>query len=226
MTIESPEERDMAVAEIVRKALEIDPSFSAEAYRELSAESAEKPQLLEEGARRLLARSEAEALAWADLLGTDVDAAKGVIAEVLAESDPLHAVKVLVDSGISLEDPNGSAVMVIQHWGASAPEAAATWAVSVNAGESRKAAIKAIAPQWMMADSKAATDWMATLDDSNVRQEVSHAMAEALVGNPEFINQSILQYADPKIRADLEQQVRQLRLDTESEPEAEAEPER
>jgi hypothetical protein len=83
--------------------------------------------------------------------------------------------------------------------------------------ESRKVAIKAVASQWIMSDSKAAMDWMGNLADLRIRKEVSQAMAESLVGNPEFINDSILQNGDPQIREELEQQIDQLQLDAETE---------
>ena len=63
-------DRDQALAEVAKKALESAPDMAAEIIRELSPGAAEKEALMEAYIRHLLEEEKSdEALAWADSLG-------------------------------------------------------------------------------------------------------------------------------------------------------------
>ncbi len=217
MRIDSPDERDLAIAEVVKSALEIDPALSAEAFQQLTTDSALRADLLLECSYRLMARSPDEALAWADLMvsSTDIDAAKSAISSLLAETDPLRAMEIVSSSGISADDPNNPMTGVLQTWAATAPQDAASWALAVTSAESRELALKAVASQWLMADSQAAIAWLSSQNQPARRYEVTHALAESLVGIPEPIREEFLQSANAQVRGELEAQMEQITREAE-----------
>lgn len=217
MTIESPEARDQSLAAVARNSLKLAPAFSAEAIKQLSADSGEKTALLRYCAKTLMERNPDEALTWAASLGSDKDiaAAKAEIALVLMASDLAAAIKLISPSAIAESAADGAAVQVIRQWTSDAPEDAAAWVVKFPPGDSRNAGIQTVASRWVIADSEAATTWMAALDNEAARKAASRAMAEALGQQPPFIREALLEPADPAIRADLEQQLNQIKQEQE-----------
>ena len=212
MKIESPEARDQALAKVARDALELAPELSSEAIGRLSANSVEKAGLLQDCATCLAAQSPDDALAWAASLGSakDLAAAKAEIALVLVDSDPQRAVKLIAASDLADGESNGAAAQVLRRWTSNAPADAAAWVLKFPPGDSRKAGVKAVASQWIIADSQAASSWMGTLRNDPIRKEATRAMAEALVGQPSPIRDALLESAVPDLRSELIQQAGQV----------------
>ncbi len=204
----SPEARAEIIAEVAWNALEIDPALAREAFLQLSADHPQKILLIQQFAMRLAEQSPDEALAWADTLASEreIAAAKGQIALVLAESDPLRAANLLSESGIVGREFDVAVVQVLQRWAAkSAPDAAA-WAISFPPGPARTAGLSLIVPQWAKTDTAAVFIWMQELHDEALRKEALLAMEMALLQQPQDLREAWLQHADSQTRIELEAQ--------------------
>jgi hypothetical protein len=214
LKIESPDDRDQALAAVVRDALEVAPDISAEAFKHLSPASAGKQALLQSCAKQLIGKSPEAALAWADSLGEarDVLSAKAQAIRLLGESDPARAVKLLSGAGFEIGKPPGSfiATTTVRRWAAKSPADAAAWAIGLPPDGSRKVAIRAAVSEWIKNDSPATLAWMAGIDDDALRQEASHAVAENLVRTPPSMREAMLESAAPALRGELERQVEEI----------------
>lgn len=178
--IQSPEEREKAVAEVAWNALELDPELAREAFSQLTPDSGETVRLIQHSAMRLAESDPAGAMKWADTLGTEkeIAAAKCQIALVLAESEPLRAADILSESGIQGREFDVAAVQVLQRWAAKSPPDAAAWVAAFPAGDARSAGIKEVVSRWLERDAAAVFTWKADLADASVRNEVLTALVE------------------------------------------------
>ena len=213
MKIEAPDERDRALAVVVRDAIKISPDISAEAFNHLSADSVEKMPLLQLCTKVLVEQNVDEALAWVAKLESekDIAATKAKIAMILVDSDPVRAVNLAPDTGFGgTKTGVGVSGIVLSRWASKAPSAAAAWAISCPPGEQRKTGIKAVVSRWIQSDSQAAFSWMAKLNNDSDRKEVSRAMAEALVQTLPPFRDSMLASADSAIRSEIQQQMDQI----------------
>lgn len=176
----SQEEREKAIADIVWDALELDPALAREAFSQLTPDSAETIRLIQHSAMRLAESDPAEAMKWADSLGTEkeIAAAKCQIALVLAENEPLRAAGILSESGVEGREFDVAAVQVLQRWAAKSPPDAAEWVAAFPAGAARPAGIKEVVSRWLGSDAEAVFAWKAHLEDSTVRNEVVSALVE------------------------------------------------
>ena len=206
------EARDQALAEVVGNALESAPDIASAAFGQLAVDSAIRMQTISQMAIFFGRKDPAEALAWADLLGSaaEIAAAKGEIALILAEEDPVRAVNVLLGPGVPKGELDEAKVEVIRQWAGKAPTDAATWVLNLPAGDARRAGIEAVASRWLETDAAAAFAWLAASTNQSVRAEVSRAMAQALAAQPGFIREGLMENADAAIRGTLEQQVKQI----------------
>lgn len=214
--IQTPAEREKAIAQVAWNALELDPELAREALQQLSADSAGRIRLIQHFAMRLAERNPDEALAWAATAGTELEiaAAHGQIALVISNTDPERAANILSESGVAGHGFDVAAVQVLQRWASqSAPEAAA-WVVVFPAGKAREAGIRTVVSQWAAKDAKSAFAWMATLEDEALRRETALAMAVALNRQTEDIRNAWLQHADPATRSAIEQQKDQAMRET------------
>lgn len=207
MKLESSEARDQALAGIVRDALQSAPALSAEAFRNLSAKSSEKPQLLKYCVKLMVERGLDEALEWAASLDQDKDAAKIEIAVVVAESDPGGAGDILSANGVDLGKNKDGFDHVVQNWVSNSPSDAAQWAFSIPAGESRQIAIRSVVSLWLMTDSQSAFSWISDLKVKSGRDEASQAIVKFLSDVPPPSRESILESADESLRSELEGQL-------------------
>jgi len=202
--LESPEEREKAVAEVAWNALELDPVLAREAFALLSPDSTEKIRLIQHSAMRLAESDLDGALKWADTLGTEKEtaAAKCQIALVLAESEPLRAANILSESGIEGREFDVTAVQVLQRWAAKSPPDAAAWVVAFPPGAARSAGIKEVVSRWLQADAPAVFSWKGKLADASVGKDVDSALMEISAEQPG--QASWLQHADPVTRSAIE----------------------
>jgi hypothetical protein len=204
----SPEARAEIIAEVAWNALEIDPALARETFLQLSADHPQKILLIQQFAMRLAEQNPDEALAWADTLASEreIATAKGQIALVLAESDPLRAANLLSESGSVGREFDVAVVQVLQRWAAkSAPDAAA-WAISFPPGPARTAGLSLIVPQWAKTDTAAVFIWMQEPHDEALRKEALLAMEMALLQQPQDLREAWLQHADSQPRSELEAQ--------------------
>ena len=215
LALEASEARDQALAQVVRDAFELAPEIAAEAFGQLAVDSAERMKTIRCLAELHARKNPDEALAWADSLGsaTEITAAKNEIALVFAETYPSRAAKILLETGISSGEPAETKVEVIRHWAGIAPKDAVTWALSLPPGDARSVGIETVVSQWLQADSTAAFAWLAALTNQSAINEVTRAMAQALVALPGFIRETLIVDTDPAIRSELQQQVDQI-IDT------------
>ena len=210
--LETPEERDKALTEVGRNALESAPDIVAEAIRELPLGSPEAAELIQACVANLMKRSPDEASAWADSLKDDSlkRQAREEIAVLLVESEPERAIQMLANSNETTGEIGPALEQVLQVWTGRAPKDAAVWASRLPAGESRNAGIKTVVSQWVQTDPAASTSWVKSLSDPKLRQGAVRGMAESLQGLPPFIRDSMLEPADPGIRSEIEGQIQEL----------------
>ncbi len=205
--IESPEEREKALALIAWNAMEINPEEASKAFMQLTVGSVEKIRLIKHYAMRLTERDLEEALRWAASIGNEqeIAAANGQIALVLAETDPHRAANFLSESGIAGRDLDVAVVQVVQRWAAKSPREAAAWVETFPPGEARKSGIVHVVSQWTTADAPAAFAWLSTIQKEDVRKEAFLAMEETILQQPATTRTAWLQHADAQLQAELEQ---------------------
>ena len=204
--IESPKERNQALAEAIWATLELDPELALEGFQKLIGESDEKNQLIQHFAMRLAEKNVEEATKWASALPTEQEQslAFGNIALVLAEQEPERAAKLLSDSGVAGRDFDVAVVQVVQRWAATSPVQAAEWVMLFEASDARKAGLKSVASVWAQNDPQGAFTWISTIKDSSIREEAAVGMAEAIREQPESRQDELLQLAPPEVKANFE----------------------
>jgi len=210
--IESAEERDQALAEIALDAFESEPEIAAAAFKQMTTDSEARMPLIQQYAMLYVAQDPQKALTWADSLGSEkeIDAAKELIVHSLHEADLAGAAKHLAKAGLANAGPESPIMYVLERWTADAPADAAAWVVTFPASESRSVVVGNVASQWVVADPQAALSWLAELANPAVRNDASHAMAEALAKQPPAERETMLESADPAVRTELEEQVAQI----------------
>ncbi len=208
-------DREKAIAEVAWSALETDPALSEEAFLKLPRDRPERLRLIEHHAMRVAERDPEEALAWADGLESEQEtaAAKGMIALVLAETDPLGAANLLSESGIAGRDFDVALVQVIQRWAGKSPSDAAAWVATFPPGPAREPGIGVIAGSWLPRDPEATFAWFGGLRDPVVRQEAAQALQGIILQQPEDVRMAWLEHADAGLRDELERQSGQALLD-------------
>jgi hypothetical protein len=201
--IESPEERNHALEEVVWDAMELDPQLASEGFLKLTPGSEEKNRLIQHYAMRLAEQSLDEGIKWAATLHGEKEQslAYDSIALVLAESEPERAAQMLSESGVAGRDFDVAVVQVLQRWAALAPEGAAAWVVLFDAGEARSAGLKAVVGTWSRSDPQGALTWLGNLQNPAIHQEAVNGMAETLLEMPEGSQDEILRLATPEIRS-------------------------
>ena len=227
--IKIPEDRDKALVECAKEALEINPNAVAEIIRLLSADHPERVLLLKAMIARLMVEDPSAATQWAATLESEKERALagGEIALHTAATDPARAAELLAASGISGREFDEVAVQVLQNWATETPADAAAWVLRFPQGASRETAVKTVVSRWVQGDAEAAFSWIGTLKSPAVRKETTRSLAFALIDNPDPVRDAMLEHADPAMRSDLEQQIGQIKEETrdKSEPEPEPEPE-
>lgn len=208
----APAERDKAIVEVARAAMEINHGMVAEAIRQLSADHPERALLIKEMVVRLMEEDPNAATAWVATLESPKDRALGgaEIALRVSTTDPARAARLLAESGISGSGFDAVAAQVLDNWTIQTPTDAAAWVLRFPAGTSRDSAVKTVVTRWVQSDPGAAFSWMSQLNNPAVRKETSRTMAAVLVGNPAPVRASMLEQADPALRTDLEQQIGQI----------------
>lgn len=206
--IESPAEREKAIARIAWNAIETESEIAHEAFRQLPPGSSEKIRLIQHYALRLAEQDPGEALAWADQITDEGErsAAIGQVAVALAETEPRRAAEMLSESGIVGRDFDVAVVQVIQRWAAQSAPDAAGWVTSFPPGEVRTAGIKVIAERWLAGDSKGAFDWLGGMQDEQLRNETARAMEGVILQQPQETRDAWLQHTNYEIRNELDEQ--------------------
>jgi hypothetical protein len=222
-------DRDQAIAEVAKKALESAPDMAAEIIRELSPSTAEKHALVEAYIQKLLEEEKSdEALAWADSLGDarDIASAKGLIMLMLAQEHPEQAAVLLPASDFTATGASPAAEQVLQTWVAKSPLDAVAWATRLPAGEARAAGYKVVLSQWLNSDSQTALSWVGSQANPQVRREVVGTVIGNMLELPDPIRSFLLEPASPALRAEIEQGIAEATRQTEvAEPTPEPEQE-
>jgi hypothetical protein len=221
--IEDVEERELALADIAVQACESAPSISSEALSHLPAGGEVRASVIARIVAVLLERNAEEALDWAQTLPfkDDTALAREEIAAALSESDPERAAKLVMETSKDHQEPSEAAVMVLQTWASTAPQAAADWVAKLPPGPARESGIKAIASVWMSSDAKAVLAWVGGIRHEETKKEYTRGLIGALSEIPEPIREVYLQEVDPALREALLIQIQE----TQKEREAKAEPE-
>jgi hypothetical protein len=214
----SGEERERRLAEWVWDAFELDPELAAQGFAQLAPGSEEKNRLLQHFAMRLSELDSEQATAWAASLGTDEERslAFGRIALALSDEDPEGAARLLSDSGVAGRDFDVAVFQVVESWSNTAPENAAAWVASFDAGETRQAGMKAVTGTWLALDPAACVAWISTLQDETVRDEAINGYAEAVLQQPPAVRQTLLPHASPAMRSRFEELERRAREEEEN----------
>lgn len=204
--IESPQERNHALEEVVWDAMELDPQLASEGFLKLTPGSEEKNRLIQHYAMRLAEQSLDEGIQWAATLHGEKEQslAYDSIALVLAESEPERAAQLLSESGVAGRDFDVAVVQVLQRWAALAPEGAAGWVMLFAAGEARSAGLKAVVGTWSRSDPQGALTWLGNLQNPAIHQEAVNGMAETILEMPEGSRDELLRLATPEIRSRFE----------------------
>lgn len=203
----SAEERNRKLAEWIWEAWELDPELAREGLDKLTPGSEERNRLIQHHAMQLAEGDLEEAKSWASSLGTDEDKsiAFGRIALVISEKDPEGAARLLSDSGVAGREFDVAVVQVVQRWAGAAPASAADWVVRFDNSETRKAGLKAITSSWMTIDPEASLSWISSLGDEGMRQEAISGYAEAVLEQPDMIQDEMLRSASPEMQTRFEE---------------------
>lgn len=206
VTIQSPQEREQALQEIVWNAIEIDPDLAQEAFLQMTPGSEEKNQLIQHFAMTLAGENHEAAMQWASGLKNDQEKALALnsIALVLSENDPVKAAQILLDSGVAGRDLDVAVVQVIQRWADISPTDAAAWVQLFDSGEARKAGLKAIISTWIRADPRGTMSWISSLQRPEIYQDATLGMAETIFDLPVSEQEEMLKIAAPEVRAHFE----------------------
>lgn len=220
------EERESALAEVAKKALESAPDLAAEIIVAMSAGGDEKKSLIAAYIQKLMEEGKTdEAVTWADSLGDEVDIgiARSVIAQSLVSTDPEKAADMLSASSFSTVGIDPTAEQVLESWIATNPTQAAAWVSRLPAGEARGAGLKSLISTWINMDSGNAFSWVATQRNTIIREEAVEAVVAALIGQPEPIRNIQLETADKDFQQEIGQRIAELTPAPEPEPEPETE---
>jgi len=206
VAIQSLQEREQALQEIVWNAIEIDPDLAQEAFLQMTPGSEEKNQLIQHFAMTLAGENHETAMQWASGLKNDQEKALAFnsIALVVSENDPLKAAQILSDSGVAGRDLDVAVVQVIQRWADISPRDAAEWVQLLDSGEARQAGLKAIISKWIRADPRGTMSWIISLQRPEIYQDATLGMAETIFGLPKSEQEEMLQIAAPEVRAHFE----------------------
>ena len=206
VAIQSLQEREQALQEIVWNAIEIDPDLAQEAFLQMTPGSEEKNQLIQHFAMTLAGENHEAAMQWASGLKNDQEKALALnsIALVLSENDPAKAAQILSDSGVAGRDLDVAVVQVIQRWADISPTDAATWVQLFDSGEARQAGLKAIISTWIRVDPLGTMNWISSLQRPEIYQDATLGMAETIFGLPKSEQEEMLQIAAPEVRAHFE----------------------
>lgn len=204
--IESPEQRNKALEEVIWNSLELAPELAQEGFRKLAPGSEEKKRLIQHFAMRQAEDALPDAISWASTLDTDLEKSLAFdsIALVLAESDPLRAAQMLSESGVAGRDFDVAVVQVVQRWAAISAADAAAWVVLFEPGEARRAGLKEVVAVWSRANPEGTLSWMDSLQDPAIHQEAVSGMAQTILELPEDGRHDLLQFATPEIRSSFE----------------------
>lgn len=206
VAIQSLQEREQALQEIVWNAIEIDPDLAQEAFLQMTPGSEEKNQLIQHFAMTLAGENHETAMQWASGLKNDQEKALAFnsIALVVSENDPLKAAQILSDSGVAGRDLDVAVVQVIQRWADISPRDAAAWVQLFDSGEARQAGLKAIISTWIRADPRGTMSWISSLQRPEIYQDATLGMAETIFDLPKSEQEEMLQIAAPEVRAHFE----------------------
>jgi hypothetical protein len=206
VAIQSLQEREQALQEIVWNAIEIDPDLAQEAFLQMTPGSEEKNQLIQHFAMTLAGENHEAAMQWAAGLKNDQEEALALnsIALVLSENDPVKAAQILLDSGVAGRDLDVAVVQVIQRWADISPTDAAAWVQLFDSGEARQAGLKAIISTWIRADPRGTMSWISSLQRPEIYQDATLGMAETIFDLPKSEQEEMLQIAAPEVRAHFE----------------------
>ncbi|RYD19877.1 MAG: hypothetical protein EOP88_17295 [Verrucomicrobiaceae bacterium] len=212
------EERDQRLAEWVWEAYELDPELAKEGFAQLAPGSEERNRLLQHVAMRLAELDPEQASTWAASLETDEEKslAFGRIALALAEEHPEDAARLLSESGVEGRDFDVAVFQVIESWSSTAPENAAAWVASFDAGDTRQAGLRAVTGTWLPQDPATCVAWISSLQDETVRKEAINGYAEAVLQQPPAIRQTLLSHALPAMRSRFEELERRAREEEEN----------
>lgn len=204
--IESAQERNHALEEVVWDAMESDPQLAAEGFFKLTPGSEEKNRLIQHYAMRLVEQSLDDAIKWTATLANEQEQSLAYdnIAIVLAETEPERAAQLLSESGVAGREFDVAVVQVLQRWAAIAPAGAAGWVVLFDNGEARSAGLKAVIGAWSRTDPQGTLTWLENIQSPTIHQEAVNGMAETIMELPEAGRDDLLQLATPEIRSRLE----------------------
>jgi hypothetical protein len=201
--IGDPAARTKAIVAAAWETAELAPAMAADALDGIPAGSPERAPLLDSISTRFASADSAAAAEWAGQLpdAAERSAAMGNIAQVVAETDPRRAARLLSDAGTPGRELDVATVQVIRTWAKKSPQDAAEWVAGFQPGEARERGFAEIATTWTDADPAAATAWISSLRDPALRQEAEDGMAEAILARPEFLRDGLLEQTTPEVRA-------------------------
>jgi hypothetical protein len=210
-----PAEREKELAAITWDAIETNQELAHQAFEKLTPDSPEKIRLIQHYAMLLASQNIDEAIEWARTLESEkeIAAALSQIAVSLAETDPLRAANLLVDSEIPGRDFEVAIVQVIQRWAAQSTTDAADWVVLFPPGAAREAGIKVISELWLPKDAPTAFAWLDKMKDTELRKETARAMEGIILQQPQETRDAWLLHANPQILIELDQQREQALKD-------------
>jgi hypothetical protein len=128
------------------------------------------------------ATSPAKALEWASALpsGELRQQAIGAITTALAESDPVSAATLAVQSLPAGKVQDDAVVSIVQRWAQQEPAKAAAWVVEFPQGALRDTAIEELVKLWTNQDLEQAGKWLSALEAGRNRDIAAGAYADAI----------------------------------------------
>lgn len=202
----SAESRDEEISEGIGDPWNGDPALAAAALSKMPQGTDGRNRLIGQLAAAMASEDPAKAREWAATLETpeEQSLAFSRIAMVMAEESPEAAANLISEKAVAGRPAEVAIVQIAQRWTLRSPEDAVNWVCQFPPGEMRSAGLKASSSAWLETDSEAPLAWIASIADDSLRIEAGTAYAEALIGQPEDIQQALVAKAPAEVKTAFE----------------------
>ena len=209
LVLEDSAEQQRVFAEVAWDAIELDPELAQEAFARLETGTEASKRLIGHFVMRLADEDPVAAVEWARGLEDPAERSEGLgrAAVVIANQEPQLAGDLVVNEMEPGRSRDRSAVQVVQRWSQSNPEAALSWAESLDSRPARQAGMSEAVGRWMSRDESAVVSWLVAVETEQARAEAVLAVADALGRMPDEESQRIIGLLDGELRERVEARV-------------------
>lgn len=221
-SISDPEIRDKALVALAWKAMEGEMDGMEETLKEISFQSPDRMDLIETVATELANRDPDRAIVWVESLSLSEESekAKNEVIQIIANTDPAKAARLVQKPSSAESDLNDLARHVVLRWTSENPNEAANWVASMPASGARNSAMRTVISEWAMQDPERTFSWISKQSDAVVNSEAIQIIEQAYVDLPDEIKDEWLKSANPGLQARLRDLTQQDTGETDSPPDS------